>query len=252
MTNNKEAKVNLENQTATVLAQAVAEEMGEIPEVSITIEELKALERADRKKRNRKKAKIVGVAAALLIVCGVAAYAAWADELAVPVDADKNTEQSVQEENGSVVINENGAESEGATTYTETDWNKAIALREEFPDLMIPNYVPEGYEFMQLEVEHYVGTGYKALYKYQKESSELLIEENTYQDYGEKAPILAGTEQQIETKNGKGYILDEKNGRAIAATVHSNEKSINVKGNIEKSECIKIINKIDMGLSQKP
>ena len=67
MMDNKEAKVNLEKQTATVLAQAVAEELGEIPEVSITIEELKALERADRKKRNRKKVKLVGVVAALLL-----------------------------------------------------------------------------------------------------------------------------------------------------------------------------------------
>lgn len=245
MTNNKEAKVNLENQTATVLAQAVAEEMGEIPEVSITIEELKALERADRKKRNRKKAKIVGVAAALLIVCGVAAYAAWADELAVPVDADKNTEQSVQEENGNVIINENGAEGEGTTTYTETNWDKVADMREKFPDLMIPTYVPDGYEFVELEIEQRIDVGYEAIYKYRKENLKLQIGEKTYDERGEQASILEGAKQQIKTKKGQCYIWSGKNNDALVAKVYSTNEKFSVSGTIDENECIKIIDEID-------
>ena len=243
---NKEAKVNLENQTATVLAQAVAEELGEIPEVSITIEELKALERADRKKRNRKKVKLVGVVAALLLVCGVAAYAALPDGLVAPVDADKNTEQSVQEENGSVVINENGAESEGATTYRETDWDKAVALREEFSDLMIPNYVPEGYEFVQLEVEHYIGKGYQATYTYRKGNLDLRLEEKAHLDQNEYASIVAGTEHQFKSKKGKGYIIEGGSSKEYVAVIPHNTNSISIMGFINKKECINIINEIDM------
>lgn len=246
MTNNKEAKVNLENQTATVLAQAVAEEMGEIPEVSITIEELKALERADRKKRNRKKAKIVGVAAALLIVCGVAAYAAWPGNLATPVDADKNTSQSVQEENGNVIINENGAEGKGATIYTESNWDKVADMRKKFPDLIIPTYVPEGYEFTELEVEQYISIGYKVTYKYQKGNSELQIEEKTYEKQGEHASILEGKERELKTKKGKCYILAGNNGRDLIAKIYSNNKELSVSGSIDEKECVKIVEKIDM------
>lgn len=247
MTNNKEAKVNLENQTATVLAQAVAEELGEIPEVSITIEELKALERADRKKRNRKKVKVVGIAAALLLVCGVAAYAALPDNLITPVDADKNTSQSVQEESGSVVINENGAEDEGVITYKETNWDKVADLRSKFPDLIIPGYVPEGYEFAELEIEQYVGAGYKVTYKYRREDLQLKIEENTYKEQGESASILAGTKRQLETENGQGYIVDEKNNTGIAAIIYiSDGKSISIKGTITERECLKVINEIDL------
>lgn len=246
MTNNKEAKVNLENQTATVLAQAVAEELGEIPEVSITIEELKALERADRKKRNRKKVKVVGIAAALLLVCGVAAYAALPDNLITPVDADKNTSQSVQEESGSVVINENGAEGKAATTYTETDWDKAIDMRKQFPDLIIPTYVPEGYEFIQLEIEQHINIECKMTYKYGKGDSELWIEEQIYVEQGEKSPILAGTERQIKTNKGTAYVINEKNGIAIVATIYRGGKCISIKGNVSDSDCTQIINGIDM------
>lgn len=246
MTNNKEAKVNLENQTATVLAQAVAEELGEIPEVSITIEELKALERADRKKRNRKKVKVVGIAAALLLVCGVAAYAALPDNLITPVDADKNTSQSVQEESGSVVINENGAEGKGIVTYKETNWEKVADLRSKFSDLIIPRYVPEGYEFVELEIEQYIGKGYRTNYTYQKEDKGLVIEENTYQEQGESAPILAGTEKRIKTKKGEGYIIKEINNKAITAIIYLGGKSISVKGPISDEEFVEVINQIDM------
>lgn len=243
---NKEAKVNLENQTATVLAQAVAEELGEIPEVSITIEELKALERADRKKRNRKKVKLVGVVAALLLVCGVAAYAALPDGLVAPVDADKNTEQSVQEENGSVVINENGAEGKGVVTYKESNWDKVADMRNKFPDLIIPTYVPDGYEFVELEVEHYIGVEYKATYKYRRESLELTLEEKTYLENGESASILTGAERKIKTEKGDSYIINETDDKLVVMTIYPDGKTVSISGVMGKADCVRIINEIDM------
>lgn len=243
---NKEAKVNLEKQTATVLAQAVAEELGEIPEVSITIEELKALERADRKKRNRKKVKLVGVVAALLLVCGVAAHAALPDGLVAPVDADKNREQSVQEENGSVVINENGAEDEGITTYVEKSWDKVENMRKKFPELIIPDYVPDGYKFVELQVEHYVGVQYIPIYKYQKGDLELQIEEKVQQGQGENTSLLTGAEREVKTEKGKCYILDDKRTNSLIAELPLSGKSVSISGVISEEECIKIINGIDM------
>ena len=233
---NKEAKVNLEKQTATVLAQAVAEELGEIPEVSITIEELKALERADRKKRNRKKVKLVGVVAALLLVCGVAAHAALPDGLVAPVDADKNTEQSVQEENGSVVINENGAEGKGVVTYKESNWDKVADMRNKFPDLIIPTYVPDGYEFVELEVEQYSDIGFKAVYKYRCKENELQLEEKTYQFEGENAPTIIKSERTIKTKQGNLYILDEKHNEVFMSTIYWDDKTLSLHGAISKKE----------------
>lgn len=247
---NREQNEAMENKAAQKLAEALGEDIGEIPEVSITAEELKKLEQADRKKRNRKRASIVGIAAALILVCGVAAYAAW-PKIAVPVDADKNNEQSVEEENGVVVINENGAEGESAVTRTEKNWDKVADVRKDFPELVIPSYVPEGYEFVELKIEQYENMGYRAIYEFQKKDYTLRIEDSTYQEQGENAPILTGKERTVDTKKGKGYILDEKNGHVymLMLTLDQGGKTLCVSshsGAISEEEYIKIVNEIDM------
>lgn len=242
---NREQNEAMETKAAEKLAEALGEDIGEIPEVSITPEELKKLEQADRKKRNRKRASIVGIAAALILVCGVAAYAAW-PKIAVPVDADKNSEQSVEEENGVVVINENGAEGESAVTRTEKNWDKVADVRKDFPELMIPFYVPEGYEFVELKIEHHEAIGYTATYKYLKENNVLEIEEKTYQEQGESAPTLIGQQKVIKTEKGNGYIFKESQENLFVATIHLEDKALNIYGNVDENECIQIINGIDM------
>lgn len=247
MVEKKEQSNGLDNQAAKMISQALAEDIGEIPEVSITIDQLKALEQADRKKRNQKKAKFIGIAAALILVCGVAAYAAG-PELAVPVEADKNTEQSVEEGDGVVIINEGGAEGEGAVTTIEKDWDKVADKRKDFPDLIIPTYVPDGYEFVQLEIEQYVDMGYKATYTYQKQKINLQLEENVYQNQGESAPTLAGIGRKLDTKHGSGFILDDKNTNLRAVTIYWADKNFIVRGSINENEkkYIRIIDGIDM------
>lgn len=248
MAENRDQNEIMENKAAEKLAEALGEDIGEIPEVSITVEELKKLEQADRKKRNRKRANIVGIAAALILVCGVAAFAAW-PKMAAPVDADKNTQQSVEEENGVVVINENGAEGESAVTRTEKNWDKVADLRKDFPELMIPSYVPEGYEFVEVEIEQYKNMGYKAIYKYQKGDYSLKIEGNLYQKHGEDAPTLTGTEKEVNTEQGTCYVLNKKDTNVHIAMVHQDNKSLYIHGedgDIDEKECIKIINGVDM------
>lgn len=245
MAENRDQNEIMENKAAEKLAEALGEDIGEIPEVSITVEELKKLEQADRKKRNRKRANIVGIAAALILVCGVAAFAAW-PKMAAPVDADKNTQQSVEEENGVVVINENGAEGESAVTRTEKNWDKVADLRKDFPELIIPSYVPEGYEFVEVKIEQDKEVGYQANYTYQGQELELQIEENIYRNQGESAPTLTGTERKIDTKYGTGYVVNDKSKKIYIVTLYWEGKNLTIRGNINENEFTKIINKIDM------
>lgn len=245
MAENRDQNEIMENKAAEKLAEALGEDIGEIPEVSITVEELKKLEQADRKKRNRKRANIVGIAAALILVCGVAAFAAW-PKMAAPVDADKNTQQSVEEENGVVVINENGAEGESAVTTVEKNWDKVKDLRKDFPELMIPSYVPEGYEFVEVKIEQDIKIGYHVTYIYKKQELELQIEEDVYREQGESAPTQTDTEHQFETKQGTAYISDKKNENLNIITLYWNDKRLTIRGDINKNESKAIINEIDM------
>ena len=58
-----------EQRLAAVLREGLEQEIGEIPEVSINIDELKQLEAADRKTRKIKRLRTISAAAAAVIVC---------------------------------------------------------------------------------------------------------------------------------------------------------------------------------------
>ena len=68
-----------EQRLAAVLREGLEQEIGEIPEVSINIDELKQLEAADRKTRKIKRLRTISVAAAAVIVCAAIIYTvlAW-------------------------------------------------------------------------------------------------------------------------------------------------------------------------------
>ncbi len=92
-----------EQRLAAVLREGLEQEIGEIPEVSINIDELKQLEAADRKTRKIKRLRTISVAAAAVIVCAAIIYTVLPESV-VPVDADKNTKQKVEEKDGVVII----------------------------------------------------------------------------------------------------------------------------------------------------
>lgn len=247
MAERNENRTEVENRESSMLSQALEEELGEIPEASITIEELRELEQMDRKKKRIRKAKIIGTAAALLIVCGVAAYAACWPEAAVPVDAAKNQKQSVTEENGMVIINEGDAEGEGAVTTIETDCEKVQGMRNSFPDLIIPAYVPKGYKFVELEIEQYTKSGYVAMYRYEKDAYILELEARMYQEAGNALSVLSGEEEKVKTDMGTAYILEGRdNSDLLMINIFSKQMCLKVTGKITREEGVEIINKIDM------
>lgn len=243
---NKDERTTARSAVENALVKALSDDMGEIPEVSITVEELKALDAADKKKRRKRAARCASVAAVAVIVCAAVVYMAW-PETVVPVDADKNTEQRVETGDGVVIINEGEAEGEGIVTYSEKSWKNVKKLRKIFKKLAIPEYVPEGYNFVDLSIEQYseIG-GFKATYKYWKSGENLLIEQRQYEGSGENAPILTGKERELHVKQNTVYILDDEDNSSTMATLYTNQTSIKVIGNLSDDDIIKLIEEIDM------
>ena len=129
-----------EQRLAAVLREGLEQEIGEIPEVSINIDELKQLEAADRKTRKIKRLRTISVAAAAVIVCAAIIYTVLPESV-VPVDADKNTKQKVEEKDGVVIINEGDGIGEiGAMTWSETNWKKVDEIKELVPDILTVSY----------------------------------------------------------------------------------------------------------------
>lgn len=227
-----------EKKLAAVLKEGLEEDLGEIPEVSINIEELKKLEETDRKKRKQKRVRNAGVAAAAVIVCAVILYAVW-PQSAVPVDADKNTEQKVEEKDGVVIINEGDVEGDsGEVSVTETDWNKVSDLKEYVPNLYIPGYVPEGYEFEKATVVRYSDEAYNCEYTFVNGEETLFITQTSQADTGSNTTFMSDYDKRVDYGIGTLYISDQE--KRISGCLVGKGFRIFILGNFSETELIKI------------
>lgn len=230
-----------EARMAEMLSAALAEELGDMPKVSITVEELEALERADRQQRRKRRLCYFSMAAAVFFICVVALYALW-PETAVPVSADKNTEQRVEEGNGEIIINEgDGTGQEGITIIDESNENNCAEWRDTVPGLAVPQYIPSGYSFEGLHIEIYVDDGFSAQYVYRKSDLELCVLQRKHETKGDKTRNINGDVESFQTKLGEAYLSKDKNG-IYTGIVHINDGYIKLAGTKSQEESIKVLN----------
>lgn len=241
MTEKKQKQKDAEAKIKAALGDALAAEMGDIPKASITIEELKALELEDRKNKRKRIVRFIGVAAVIMLIFGAAVYAVW-PQTAVPVDADKNTEQKVEEKDGVVVINEGEAEGEaGEVVIEETDWSKVKKYQEKTETLRIPTYVPKEYKFKQFRLEKFSKKDFLAEYTYVKNGQLLTISQRKQLiDIDVRSSLTQGNAQKIRTKSGDCWIIEEKNEPKILMYYLSKEH-ITIVGRISNEKIIKIL-----------
>lgn len=241
MTEKKQKQKDAEAKIKAALGDALAAEMGDIPKASITIEELKALELEDRKNKRKRIVRFIGVAAVIMLIFGAAVYAVW-PQTAVPVDADKNTEQKVEESDGVVVINEGDGNGEaGITEYNETDWDKIGKYKIYFTELVIPEFMIKNYSFKSLVIEEYCEDGFWAQYTFKNEFADLYIEQRKYNEKGINTGQLEKVTDSIDTKNGKIYFVEKKN-EPLLSVIYTDRSIVKVTGFISKEQSIKIIN----------
>lgn len=231
-----------EQRLAAVLREGLEQEIGEIPEVSINIDELKQLEAADRKTRKIKRLRTISVAAAAVIVCAAIIYTVLPESV-VPVDADKNTKQKVEEKDGMVIINEGDVEGDsGEVSITETDWDKIEDLKEYVPNLYIPGYVPEGYEFEKATVETYTNENYSCEYHFKNNRKRITIIHASQDESGSNTMFIDGYDKQDDSNLGVVYINDHQ--KQISGYLFARDSSIFVFGDISEVELINIYNNL--------
>ena len=232
-----------EQRLAAVLREGLEQEIGEIPEVSINIDELKQLEAADRKTRKIKRLRTISVAAAAVIVCAAIIYTVLPESV-VPVDADKNTKPTVEEKDGVVIINEGDVEGDsGEVSITETDWDKIEDLKEYVPNLYIPGYVPEGYEFEKATVVRYSEGLYKSDIVFVDDKNEIISIAQTTQKEDSKTIFIEQYEEKFECSLGEVYIVKYQKG--ISGTLISGHERIFIFGNISSNEMKNICESLD-------
>lgn len=200
------------------------------------IRELLRKKEQQRKKRIRT---ITAAAAAFILVVGavLAVGGCFA-----PAEADKNSRTKVEEHNGSAVIKGENTEDEeiGPEIAKVTDWDGIAELKEQYPEMITFTDVPDGMEFVRVEVVEKDCDRVNVKYCFSKKTQEVLI----LQEYYAKGKgQTQGVEISGESVNYKGYKV-HMNDNNDTVTVLINKNIIDIIGSADKKEVFSILDKI--------
>ena len=192
-------------------------------------------------RRKRRIKTITAVAAAFLIVVGAV--------LAVggcfgAVEADKNDRTKVEEQDGSVVISDENAEGQEVMPETAmtTDWNKVDKLKEKYPEMITFTDVPEGMEFVSVEVIVNKDVSFEAVYSYLKNDSEIFVCQRIC-EYSEQKTQIVEKSGEILNYKGNEVVVNDKNGNRNA-TLATRDETINIIGKLSNKEITKVLDKM--------
>lgn len=204
-------------------------------------EYIRELLRRKEQQRKRRIKTITAVAAAFLIVVGAV--------LAVggcfgSVEADKNDRTKVEEQDGSVVIKGENTEDEeiGPEVAKVTDWDGIAELKEQYPEMITFTDVPEGMEFVSVEVKEQNDCTIRVTYIYAKHSNEVYVCQEYNMQQKQETQGVEISNKTIEYKNHRIYI--EEKGNHITATFLMKTSNIFITGELSKEEMLNIIDKI--------
>ncbi len=210
------------------------------PEI-LSYEEFSAM--ADRQlNKRRRKSRIIGIAASLAIVLLASIFAAT--QLTPDVDADKNPKEEIITEDG-VIIEDGGwgSSEDEDNVRIITDWALIEEGRDIVPDLLIPKYIPEGYEFEQLKIE--VINEDMAICEFFFNNGKRAIEiESQHCNSATSAFKISDIDRELRTDKGIVYI-QEKNNKI--ATIQTDDGIIiYILGSIADDEIISIIDSLSV------
>ena len=204
-------------------------------------EYIRELLRRKEQQRKRRIKTITAVAAAFLIVVGAA--------LAVggcfgSVEADKNDRTKVEEQDGSTVIKGENTEDEeiGPEVAKVTDWDGIAELKEHYPEMITFTDVPEGMEFVSVEVVEQNDGIIRVSYSFNCRNIETYI----CQKYSVKQQQeTKGIENEGEYKRYKQYkVKIEENNSNMLATAVCEYGVVDIMGEIREEEVFDILDKI--------
>lgn len=202
-------------------------------------EYIRELLRQKEQQRKRRIKTITAVAAAFLIVIG-AVFAVGG--CIGPVEADKNDKTKVEEQDGSVVISDENADGQEVMPETAmtTDWNKVDKLKEKYPEMITFTDVPEGMEFVSVEVKERSCNMINISYCFSQNDNNILVLQEYYTEEKQQTQGIEILETAIDYK---GYNVQINNDRKMA-TVRIDKSIVDIVGYTEKDEVFDILDKI--------
>lgn len=190
-------------------------------------------------KRKKRRLRIAGFAALFMIVLVSAALVFRA--FTTDVGANKNAPEEIITEDG-VVIEDKGWGSSGEDCWTITNWDEIETVKATFPDLMIPRYIPEGYEFEELTVEYTEIENETYEYMFSNGQGETIEIEMAMINKGEIVKNIDQISRIISS--GKGAVYVQEDIKMVTIQMED-DLSIHIWSNLSDEEIIKLIDNIE-------
>ena len=203
-------------------------------------EYIRELLRQKELQRKRRIKTITAVAAAFLIVVGAV--------LAVggcfgAVEADKNDRTKVEENENGVIISDENADGQEVMPETAmtTDWNKVDKLKEKYPEMITFTDVPEGMEFVSVEVKRYEFKTIKVTYNFLNNDEEVFVLYNSDKEFDQATQGSVPYDKNLTYNDYEIHICSGKTGSAV---ISKGNKYIDIIGEVTEKEIFKVLDKI--------
>lgn len=232
---------NSEKSLQEILGEALERDAADVTPSPMSYEQFQSM-LSERKQVKRKKRtlRIAGVAALFMIVLVSAALVFRA--FTTDVGANKNAPEEIITEDG-VVIEDKGWGNSGEDCWTITNWDEIETVKATFPDLMIPRYIPEGYEFEELTVERVVTGDTAYMYLFLNGRNEQMEIEIVSTGKNEIAINIDHVSRILTCNKGKVYIQEDNK----MATVQIDDgQIIHILNNLSDEEIVKIIESLEI------
>lgn len=216
------------------LMKRLEENPPEIP----TYEEFSAMVDKSLAERRRRRKRIAGIAAGFVVVLLAGILACT--NLTTDVDADKNPKEEIITEDGVIIEDGGWGSSDGEDNVRIiADWALVEKEKEIFPELLIPRYIPEGYEFEKLTIESLASSASTCEYLFKNSKNDFIEIEIYAIKSGEESVSVTNVNRQLKTKKGIVYIQEMK--IKIATIQIDDGKNVVIWHDLNDQELIKIV-----------
>ena len=192
-----------------IVSDATDRKLKDFATGNLTLDELVAMAAAEERRRKRRMRRISGIAALFVIVLACGAFFVFST-FTTDVDADKNPKEEIVTEDG-VIIEDGGWGSSSEDTWEITDWNEVNTAKATIPELMIPEYIPEGYEFERLTIEH-IEKITQIAYYFSMNDDEIILKQYLHDENLDSLQIEKAA-TQIRGENSDIYLVETEQGK---------------------------------------
>ncbi len=231
---------NDERTVKAIISDAFDKYAQQQPGPVMTPQQLMEIVKKKKAEQRKRKLRIAGVAVLFLAVIGGTMIASDTFD----AGADKNPKEEIVTEDGIVIEDGGWGSSVGQDdVWSTTDWSEVRVQKEMMPQLLVPEYIPKGYEFQELIIEVSETANTMCKYSFTNMHDEVISIDVFMQNEKLEIRNITNDSYQLDSEKGIIYVQDYEN--KIATIYIDDGISINIWCQLDDKEIIRIIEGIE-------